>query len=149
MTLPEQFNEDNIYQIRIYHYVEELVQSYRNYMTPLLEKTDITMTEAPFIIRLRFSDKNTQQNLAKMFKVSEGYTAKLLRKFEEKGLITRVENPHNRREKIVTLTQEGIAKTDEIITLMDNWEHNILSGLDDESKRVVKENLFKMVNSQF
>ena len=54
MTLPKQFKEDNFESIRIYHYVEELVYSYREYMGDLLRDNEVSLAEAPFLIRLRF-----------------------------------------------------------------------------------------------
>ncbi|MDD6285666.1 hypothetical protein [Candidatus Methanosphaera massiliense] len=60
MTLSEQFKEENIENIRIYHYVEELVYSYRTYERELLKDTDISIVEAPFLLRIRFSDNASQ-----------------------------------------------------------------------------------------
>ena len=145
MALSEQFKEENFESIRIYHYVEELVYSYREYMGDLLKDNEIPLTEAPFLIRLRFSDNTTQMELTKLFKVSKGYTAKLLRSFEDKGWITREEDPSNRRKKIVNLTPEGVKKTDELIGLLDTWENKVSSGLSDVEISVLKNLLFKLV----
>lgn len=146
MNLPKQFKEENIESIRIYHYVEELIVSYKSHMSPLLDETGISLTECPFFIRIGFSENNNQQELAKMFNVSEGYTAKLLRKFEDKGLISRKEDPKNRRKKIVTLTDKGTQKMNEIIELVDEWEDNVKTNINDEDYKTVKHALFKMVN---
>ena len=145
MTLPKQFKEDNFESIRIYHYVEELVYSYREYMGDLLRDNEVSLAEAPFLIRLRFSDNITQMELTKLFKVSKGYTAKLLRRFEDNGWVKREEDPKNRRKKIVNLTPEGVKKTDELIGLLDTWENKVSSGLSDVEISVLKNLLFKLV----
>ncbi|WP_288268833.1 MarR family winged helix-turn-helix transcriptional regulator [uncultured Methanobrevibacter sp.] len=145
MTLPKQFKEDNFESIRIYHYVEELVYSYREYMGDLLRDNEVSLAEAPFLIRLRFSDNTTQMELTKLFKVSKGYTAKLLRRFEDNGWVKREEDPKNRRKKIVNLTPEGVKKTDELIGLLDTWENKVSSGLSDVEISVLKNLLFKLV----
>ena len=145
MTLPKQFKEDNFESIRIYHYVEELVYSYREYMGDLLRDNEGSLAEAPFLIRLRFSDNTTQMELTKLFKVSKGYTAKLLRRFEDNGWVKREEDPKNRRKKIVNLTPEGVKKTDELIGLLDTWENKVSSGLSDVEISVLKNLLFKLV----
>ena len=88
-----------------------------------------------------------QKELVELFKVSEGYTAKLLRKFEDKGYITRCEDPTNRRKKIVELTDAGIEKTDELIELIDNWELKVTSEMSDEEINLLKSLLFKVVSS--
>ena len=145
MTLPKQFKEDNFESIRIYHYVEELVYSYREYMGDLLRDNEVSLAEAPFLIRLRFSDNTTQMELTKLFKVSKGYTAKLLRRFEDNGWVKREEDPKNRRKMIVNLTPEGVKKTDELIGLLDTWENKVSSGLSDVEISVLKNLLFKLV----
>ena len=122
MTLPSQFKKENSQNIFIYHYVEEMIANYGKYIEEVFDETDITRSELPFLIRIRFSEKTTQKELVELFKVSEGYTAKLLRKFEDLRYITRHEDPTNRRKKIVELTDEGIRKTDELIELINSWE---------------------------
>ena len=145
MNLPEQFNEKNAKNIFIYHYVEELIASFSKYMDENLEETGITKAEFPFLVRIRFSKMTTQKELVELFKVSEGYTAKLLRKFEDNGYITRKEDSSNRRIKTVELTQKGIEKTDELIEIINNWESQISSNTTPEEISKLKEVLFKLL----
>lgn len=147
MTLPNQFSEENSQNIFIYHYVEEIIANYGKYIKEVYDESDITRAELPFLIRIRFSEKTTQKELVELFKVSEGYTAKLLRKFEDKGFITRCEDPTNRRKKIVELTDAGIEKTDELIELINRWELKVTSEMSDEEIKLLKSLLFKVVNS--
>ena len=114
MELPNQFINENPEDIRIYHFVEELVGSFKNYIDEEFVDEDISMVELPFLLRIRFSTEGTQKELVNLFKVSDGYTAKLLRRFELAGLIKRIEDPSNRRRKLVKLTDKGIKRTDKI-----------------------------------
>ena len=145
MTLPSQFNEENAENIRIYHFVEELVGSFKNYIEKDFKDDDISLVELPFLLRIRFSNEGTQKELVNLFKVSDGYTAKLLRRFELAGLIERIEDPSNRRRKLVRLTDKGIKRTDKILKYIDYWEDKALEGLDEEEIRVLKKALFKTV----
>lgn len=145
MTLPSQFQKENAGNIFIYHYVEELVSNYSRYLEENFNDEIITPSEFPFLVRIRFNDKATQKDLVELFKVSEGYTAKLLRKFEDNDYITRKEDPSNRRKKLVKLTEKGIEKTDELISIIDKWENQQTSKLTDEENRILKELLFKLV----
>lgn len=147
MTLPSQFKKENSQNIFIYHYVEEMIANYGKYIEEVFDETDITRSELPFLIRIRFSEKTTQKELVELFKVSEGYTAKLLRKFEDLRYITRHEDPTNRRKKIVELTDEGIRKTDELIELINSWEMKVTSGMSDDEVNLLKSLLFKVVSS--
>ena len=147
MNLPEQFYKENSENIFIYHYVEEMIASFSSHLKKNLDEEDINKAEFPFLIRIRYSKKTTQKELVELFKVSEGYTAKLLRKFEDLRYITRHEDPTNRRKKIVELTDEGIRKTDELIELINSWEMKVTSGMSDDEVNLLKSLLFKVVSS--
>ena len=131
MELPNQFINENPEDIRIYHFVEELVGSFKN--------------ELPFLLRIRFSTEGTQKELVNLFKVSDGYTAKLLRRFELAALIQRIEDPSNRRRKLVKLTDKGIKRTDKILKYIDYWEDTVMDGIDDDERKVLKKTLLKLV----
>ena len=145
MTLPKQFNKDNSENIFIYHYVEEMIANYGKYIDETFDDEDISKAELPFLIIIRYSEKTTQKELVELFKVSEGYTAKLLRKFEDLGYITRCEDPTNRRKKIVELTEKGFEKTEELIKLIDDWEINVTSKMTDSEVKLLKRLLYKVV----
>ena len=143
MTLPRQFKKENSHNILIYHYVEELVSDFGEYTTEHYSDEDITPVELPFLLRIRCVDKSTQKDLVDLFHVSNGYASKILRKFEDKGLITRFEDPENRRRKIVKLTDEGLMKTDEILEHIRQWENNHMCG---EELETLKRLLFKFLS---
>lgn len=145
MTLPPQFKEDNYENIFIYHYVEEMISNYGKYIKQTLDDQEITQTELPFLLRIRFGEKTTQKELVDLFKVSEGYTAKILRKFEDKNYITRYENPENHRIKIVKLTPEGMEKTDKFIQYINKWEKNVTSNMTPDEVKTLKKLLFKVL----
>ena len=88
----------------------------------------------------------TQYDLVKLFKVSDPYMAKLLRKFEDTGYIERQENPENRRKKLVKLTEMGIKKTDIIIRVIQSWEDKVTSDISEEELKTLKKILFKIIS---
>ena len=109
---------------------------------------DISLVELPFLLRIRFSTEGTQKELVNLFKVSDGYTAKLLRRFEVAGLIQRIEDPSNRRRKLVKLTDKGIKRTDKILKYIDyweDWEDTVMDGIDEDERKVLKKSLLKLV----
>ena len=145
MKLPKQFNEENKQNIFIYHYIEELISNYGEYIKENYTDENLTRKELPFLIRIRFSDDTTQQELVELFKVSDAYTAKLLRKFETLEYITRIEDPTNRRRKIVKLTPKGIEKTNQLIKVIDTWEKTITTKITKKESETLKEILFKLL----
>ena len=145
MTLPSQFEKENTQNIFIYHYVEELVSNFRKYMDKNFNDDTISRAEFPALVRLRFTDSATQKEIVDLLDVSDGYTAKLLRKFEVNGYITREEDPTNRRRKIVKLTAEGIEKTDELIGIIEDWEKVVSAKISPEEAETLKKILFKLI----
>ena len=145
MLLPKHFKEENAEDIRINHFVEELVGSFKNYIQNDFIDDDITLVELPFLLRIRFSTEGTQKELVNLFKVSDGYTAKLLRRFEDAGLIERIEDPSNRRRKLVKLTDKGLKRTDKILKYIDYWEETAVDGLEEDEVKALKKALLKTV----
>lgn len=143
--LPKQFREGNEENIFIYHYVEELIISYNKFTEERYDDEDITLPELPYLLRIGIEGEKTQKELFQKFNVSEGYTAKLLRKFEDTGLIERFEDPTNHRQKIVRLTEKGLEKIQKANELIQHWENTTTSNLTPEEVKILKKLLFKAV----
>ena len=71
--------------------------------------------------------------------------AKLLKKFEDESYIIRIENPENRRKKIVELTEKGIEKTDKLIKVIEGWEKEVTSDLTEDEIIILKKLLSKLI----
>lgn len=138
-------NPENIF---IYHYVEEMISDYGTFFNSNLKDQNMTIKELSVLLRMRFDDISTQNDLVEVFNVSDAYIAKLLRKFEDNEYITRMEDPQNRRKKIVKLTQKGMKKTDELIEVIDEWERKVTSDLTDEEITALKNILFKIISKE-
>ena len=135
-------NPENMF---LYHYVEELISDYGSYYDVNLENPDLTIKEYSVLLRIRFAGRSTQHDLVELFKVSGAYMAKLLKKFEDEEYIIRIENPENRRKKIVELTEKGVEKTDKLIKVIDEWEKEVTSDLTEDEKIILKKLLSKIV----
>lgn len=131
-------------EILIYHYVEEMVSDFTEFSDTNYSDDDISLNEMPFLLRIRFKDKSTQKDLVKLFHVSNGQASKILRKFEDKNLIQRKEDPESRRRKIVELTPKGIEKTDKILKHISKWEKS--HNLSNEELKILKKLLFKFLS---
>ena len=139
---------DNPEKIFFYHYVEEIISNYGSFFSSVLKDNDMTIKELSVLLRIRFDDITTQQDLVDVFKVSGAYIAKLLRKFEDNEYIKREEDPKNRRKKRVILTEKGIEKTDELIKVIGDWEKEVTSDLTDEEITTLKNILFKIISKE-
>ena len=144
MSLPSQFMQKNFEDILIYHYVEELVSDFSRFSDENYGDELVSPNEIPFLLRIRFQYKSTQRDLVKLFHVSNGQASKILRKFEDRNLIQRKEDPESRRRKIVKLTPEGIEKTDKILEHITAWENS--HNLNNDELKTLKKLLFKFLS---
>ena len=135
-------------KIFFYHYVEEIISNYGSFFNKVIKDNDMTIKELSVLLRIRFDDITTQQDLVNVFGVSGAYIAKLLRKFEDKEYIKREEDPENRRKKIVNLTEKGIEKTDELIKVIDDWEAEVTFDLTEDEITTLKNILFKIISRE-
>ena len=78
---------------------------------------------------------------------SSGGMTKLLKKLEQKGCITRVENPDDKRSKLVKITQSGIDTATLAINDVLNLETKYLSNLSNKEKESLL-NIFQKLISQ-
>ena len=137
--------DENSKDIFIYHYVEEMVSSFGLYYESAIEKNDLTINEYTILLRIRVQGVATQYDLVKLFKVSDAYIAKLMRKFEDMEYIERKEHPENRRKKLIKLTDKGMKKTDEYIEVIQKWEDKVTANMSEDEIEKLKEILFKII----
>jgi DNA-binding MarR family transcriptional regulator len=57
----------------------------------------------------------------------------------DKGLVTRVDHPDDRRCKVLTLTDEGRAALTRIARARDDWMVHQLDGLSEDERRLLRE----------
>ena len=135
-------------KIFLYHYVEEMISDYGTFFNSKIKDQNLTIKELSILLRIKCDDIETQKDLVDVFNVSDAYIAKLLKKFEDNEYITRMEDPQNRRKKIVKLTQNGMKKTDELIKFIEDWEKEATSDLTADEIMTLKNILFKIIKME-
>jgi len=81
----------------------------------------------------------TPGELAEMERVSAPSMTKTVNCLVEKGLVTRVDHPDDRRCKVLTLTESGEATLDRIARARDNWMDDLLDGLTADERRLLRQ----------
>jgi MarR family transcriptional regulator for hemolysin len=94
-----------------------------------LQDFDIGYTEEVIIMFLLGKQNINQESIAKHFMLDKGAIAKTMNKLEEKEMIQRYENPENKREKLISLTEKGENIVKHINIIMDEFHNNIFEGL--------------------
>lgn len=86
-----------------------------------------------------------QDNISRALKMDKSSVAKVVNKCVEDGLVERRVNPTNRREYILTLTEEGKTTVQELIELVECWQEEALSVLSEEEREVFLSSVLKLV----
>ena len=113
-------------------HLSEIVRCGYLFMNRKLKDRDCSYPEHYILMFLSGGRCVNQETIASYFMVDKGAVARMLGKMEEKGLISRAENPENHREKLVCLTETGKEKFKSMPLLREEWEQIIFEGISAE-----------------
>lgn len=147
LKLDENLTKEEIRNFSLPKLLSTIFRFHNMYLHDELNETKVNFGEFPFIITLYYKDHISQKNLADEFNISEGSVARAMRKLEDKNLIKRAENPDNRREKIITLTDEGRSITGKILDLDNIWEKEMFKQLSESEIINLKTQLIQIQNN--
>ncbi len=90
---------------------------------------DLGYPEQSVLLFISVFENANQETIARHLLIDKGAITRTIVKLEEKRLISRQENPHNKREKLLTLTQAGQAMLGPIRQVLATWDEAVLAGL--------------------
>jgi DNA-binding MarR family transcriptional regulator len=93
---------------------------------------NIGFTEQTILKFLSKGEVVNQDTIAKHFMLDKGAVAKTLSKLEEKDLILRTDNPSNKREKLITITELGRNKSQTYYDEVKELHSFLFEGLSKE-----------------
>ena len=111
-----------------------------------LAHVGLTKEELKVLMQLH-SGPQTHGALCRQLDVSTGAMTNRLDKLERAGLVTRSQDPHDRRGVMLTLTGPGDERLDTYIDRGAHRERQLLEGLGASDKRQLNELLTKLVDS--
>jgi DNA-binding MarR family transcriptional regulator len=115
-------------------------------MRASLAHVGLTREEFKVLMQLH-GGPQTHGALCRQLEVSTGAMTNRLDKLERAGLVSRSQDPHDRRGVMLTLTQAGAERLDAYIDLGASRERQLLEGLSRSDKRQLNELLGKLVDS--
>ena len=98
-----------------------LVRQFNLYLNHELTELNVSATEILYLASLYKEDGLTQDELASEYVVDKAAVARTVSKMEDKGLITRKDNPKNRRQKQLFLTEKARKIKPELKKVQDRW----------------------------
>ncbi|MGI6727929.1 MAG: MarR family winged helix-turn-helix transcriptional regulator [Anaerovoracaceae bacterium] len=88
-----------------------------------------------------------QKDLAALMNVQDSTMARLVDRMERDGLIKRIEDPNDRRIKLLELTHNGKAKIDELMPAGIDFSNLLLKDISPEELEIFECVLSKMINN--
>lgn len=101
----------------------------RTYFERKLSDIKLGFTEFSILMHIIKTDKLNQEQIAKHFLLDKGAVAKALNKLEKKEFITRVDNPVNKREKLISITEQGKSIIGILTEELQEWHTYLFEGL--------------------
>lgn len=126
----------------IYRFIKALVISI------LAEKgIDLTYEQSGLIIAMWHHEGSNQQGIADHLLKEKSSTLRLLDSLEEKGIVRREKDPHDRRNKLIFLTDSGKEILDKLLELNDENIQKIFFGLDNSNLEELEKIMGMMYNN--
>lgn len=124
-----------------------IVRYCRTFTERKLREFDLTFGEQIIVMFLSANENISQDTISKTFMIDKGMVAKTLNKLERKGYIMRRQNPNNKRENIITLTQKGSDILIHMNAVLQEWNQILYEGMNKEDITSVKRLTEKMVEN--
>ena len=119
----------------------------RVFLEKRLKKYNISYNEQIILMYISKNEYTNQDNIAKNFITDKGTVAKSIKKLEEKNLILRKENPNNKRENVISLSQNGRNIISHMNELLIQWQGIIFKDFCEEEIKQMKSIKDKMISN--
>lgn len=141
-----EIKEDEIDDIHLGQLISNVNRYYSTFIEKKLSEHGVTRSQAYFLLSLNEKDHISQENICKLFNMTEGTVARTMKILENKKLIIREINPVDKRKKVIILTEEGkntvknIEQIDKILEkkLDENLSHEKVIELKTILKKIVE-----------
>lgn len=106
----------------------------------------VTTTQYGVLVILRAFEGLDQIGLSKKVGLDRSTTGLVIKKLEQDGLVVRIEDPEDRRRKIIVLTAKGERKLESLSQAAAQAQQQALSAFSDEEAKHFVDLLEKFVN---
>lgn len=118
----------------------------RGYADDFLKERGVGRGQVPYLMQLYHNDGVSQDFLAKDLVMDKSTAARALQKLENAGLVKREQNPADKRENLVYLTEAGKEIHPYVKSLNAQWIDYLAAEIDDEQLKLLADMLEKMAD---
>ncbi len=116
----------------------------RSYADSFLKEKGVSRGQVPYLMELYHHDGVSQDFLAQKAAMDKSTAARAIQKLEAAGLVRREQNPQDKRENLVYLTEAGRQIHPYVKQLMSQWIQLVTEEVSEEEMRVLVDILERM-----
>lgn len=99
------------------------------YLNQELKKYGLNSAEFVYLIHIRDNEPSELKSLGAHLRMDDAQTTRVIKSLEQKGLVTKLRNPKDRRAYDVSLTDHGRDLKPKIIKDLNDWVDLITKGV--------------------
>ena len=127
--------------------VSIIVRRMRTFAERAFASSGLGFPEQLVIMHLAAYGSSNQETIATSLDIDRGAITKTVGKLEAKGLVVREVNSANRREKIITLTEQAAPVIEQMKVVYKDLQGVLFKGLSEDDVDVLTANLSKVASN--
>lgn len=125
-------------------YISHFYRIGSRFLSKEYEKYDIGFGQYQFLLQLYLKDGISHDELTELVAFDKATTTRAIKKLESAGYVKTILNEHDKRKYHIYLTDEAIAKRDEIFAISILWENKLIGSLSEDELSTLKNILSKI-----
>lgn len=114
-----------------------IVRHCRTFSERKLKEYDLTFGEQVIIMYLATHENVNQDTISKTYQIDKSIIAKTLSKLEQKEVIIKKQNPANKRENLISLSQSADYILDRMKETLEEWNTVLFKGMSQDEIETV------------
>lgn len=114
-----------------------IVRHCRTFSERKLKEYDLTFGEQVIIMYLASHENVNQDTISKTYQIDKSIIAKTLSKLEQKEVIIKKQNPANKRENLISLSQSADYILDRMKETLEEWNTVLFKGMSQDEIETV------------
>lgn len=116
-------------------------------LTDRLKDVGVTNTTWISLYFINSHDIIFQNNLAKLVGITGPSMVKIVQRLDDEGLIYQQQDSKDHRKKLISLTEDGIKKYNEILSIVIEFQKTMTKGLSQKELDIVANVFDKMIRN--